>query len=323
MSAIFAWPSELTQRTSGLALTFVVPATSCNLRCKFCAISQRRELGDVALTESDYAHFVADLAMTKPLSIASIQGYEPLLDESWNYTAAILSAAQIHGIPSSLVTNGTNLRRRVHDLMLLEPAGITVSVDSAQRATHDHFRGVNGAFDRTIDGIKALVSIDGYANRVTVSSVLMPRRPELLLGMPELLASLGLTHWVVNPLLRIGRDEVGGAIGTARQVIHDIQLLEHHASKFGVSVVLDDELGELRTEGLDFNRYIIRRFDRPDGLIRLSPTGACSVGGDILREVDDRTPVWRPSHESPRDFVRRLLSPEMLSSLEFAAQPAA
>jgi MoaA/NifB/PqqE/SkfB family radical SAM enzyme len=303
MSVLFAWPAQLKLRDPGLALTFVVPATACDLKCKFCAIRQRREVGESQLGPGDYARFLRELANKTPTAIASVQGYEPLLEESWEYTSAILRQAVDSKVPASLVTNGTNLTRRAADLHDLMPSGITVSLDSNVRDAHDRLRGVAGTFDRTVSGLKTLLALPYFEHRVTVSSVLMPRQPHLLFGLPSLLSSIGVHTWVVSPLLRIGDKVPGGTVGPSKHIIADIRSLKERADLAGIELILDDELGELTSGDSTYNEFIVRRFERPEGLLRLSPTGACSVGVDILREVDARTPRWNPQTQSPTEFL--------------------
>lgn len=307
MSALYAWPPELKWRDPGVALTFVVPAERCNLNCGFCAIRQRREMDDSALTPADYARFVSDIARAEPTAIVSVQGYEPLLPESWPYTSAILTAARAHSVPASLVTNGILLAERAEALAALGPAGVTVSIDSADPAQHDRLRGRAGALAETIAGIRALAAIGDFASRITVSSVLLPRRRHLLEGMPDLLASLGVRHWAISPLLRIVRDGVGGPVAPSKMVIDDVLALRMQAAAAGVDVVLDDELGALERREEQYDDLLIRRFERPGSLVRLTPSGACSVGAEILSQVCEATPVWRPSHQSPTHFLAQVL----------------
>ncbi len=200
MAALYAWPSELKDESFGLALTFVVPASSCNLRCSFCAITQRQEAVESRLTIADYVYFLRDIAHREPLSISSVQGYEPLLEEAWPYTSAILKTAREIGIVSSVVTNGTLLTERANALADLDPTGVAVSIDSAVAAQHDRARGVAGAFARTIEGVRTLAKIDGFDHRITVNSVLFPHRRDRLEGMPRLLERLGISHWSISPL---------------------------------------------------------------------------------------------------------------------------
>jgi|SRR5580698_5293209 MoaA/NifB/PqqE/SkfB family radical SAM enzyme len=308
MGVLFAWPSELKTDAHGLALTFIVPATACNLSCGFCAIKQRHEISESTLSVADYGYFLSEIARKEPLAIAAVQGYEPLLAESWRYTSQLLSTARRCGVPRSIVTNGILLTERASELAELEPTGVTISIDSSTALAHDKIRGVGGAFEKTLAGLRALSNIPGFASRITVNSVLFPHRRKLLEGMPALLEQCGITHWVVGPLLRIGRNTMGGPVGDSGQIIDDLLHLRGVAENHGVSVVLDDELGML---ALDFQELVVRRFERPEGLIRLAPDGSCSVGRDILRAVSPKTPRWNPSKMEPLEFVRSILSPAM------------
>ena len=302
MTAIFAWPAELKWRDPGVAMTFVVPAIQCNLSCSFCAIRQRREMTASALTPEDYAFFVEEIAASERTAMVSIQGYEPLLPEAWPFTHAILAKAKALGLPRSLVTNGVLLAERAEELAALDPTGVSVSLDSAYAADHDRLRGRSGAFEDTMKGIRTLAAIRNFNERITVSSVLLPRRRRLLDGLPDVLASVGVTHWAISPLLRIRQGSLGGAVAASRSVIDDVLFLSRRAAAAGVTVVLDDELGCLEGGQEAYDDFLIRRFDRPDGLVRLTPSGACSIGREILSEVDETTPVWT-RNMSPTAFL--------------------
>jgi len=318
MSAIFAWPAQLKWSDPGVALTLIVPAIACNLSCSFCAIRQRKEIAEVALRPEDYATFIKDVAACEPTAMVSIQGFEPLLPEAWPYTSAVLAAAREAGVTSSLVTNGLLLEERAADLVALEPAGITVSIDSAVGQQHDRLRGRKGALEKTVAGIRALSKFPGYCERITVSSVLLPRRRRFLEGMPKLLATLGVTQWAVSPLLRI-RNGVGGPVAPSDMILDDVLALHELAAAEGVELILDDELGCLEARSEHYQQFLIRRFERPDGLARLTPSGACSIGSEILAEVDDQTPVWRPGKEGPAAFLLRVRDGRRQRQLRAAA----
>src|ERR1700733_13244364 len=102
MGVLFAWPSELKTEAFGLALTFIVPASVCNLRCGFCAIRHRHEAVNSTLSVNDYCYFLSEIARKEPLAISAIQGYEPLLPESWQYTSRLLNTARECGVPRSI-----------------------------------------------------------------------------------------------------------------------------------------------------------------------------------------------------------------------------
>lgn len=308
MSAIFAWPAELKWRDVGVAITLVVPATQCNLRCGFCAIGQREEISQTALSPDDYAHFVEDIVSTEPTAMVSIQGYEPLLDESWAYTQTILKTAKRLGVPRSLVTNGIRLERRAKDLVQCDPSGVTVSIDSACSATHDRLRGKVGALEQTLRGIEAIRAEFGSAERLTVSSVLLPRRQRYLHDMPVLLAELGIDHWAISPLLKIGKGDVGGPVAPSSEIVDAVLDLHERALVQGIELVLDDELDQLRLRSEDYGSFLVRRFERPDGLVRLAPSGACAVGAEILSSVDEDSPVWKPRQMAPSRFLETVRS---------------
>ena len=304
MSAIFAWPAELKWRDPGVAITLVVPATRCNLRCGFCAIGQREEVSQTALSPEDYARFVEDIVSTESTAMVSIQGFEPLLDESWAYTKTILNTAKRLGVPRSLVTNGICLEGRAKDLKECDPSGLTISVDSAHPVTHDRLRGKVGALEQTLRGIKAISKEFGSAERLTVSSVLLPRRERYLHDMPALLAELGIRHWAISPLLKIGKGRVGGPAAPSGEIIEAVLDLHDRARAHGIDLVLDDELDRLRLRSEDYGSFLVRRFERPDGLVRLAPSGAFSIGAEILSSVDETSPIWKPLQMSPSRFLK-------------------
>jgi len=138
-----SWAAALPESVGGdcrAIMTVVVPARcGCDLSCPFCYIQQRSEEATVRdLTPLDYSRFISDVS---GLGHVCIQGYEPLLPDSFPYTQQILETGQRLGIPTSLVTNGTHLRQHVPALSKLRPARIAVSLDSAEAAVHDKARG--------------------------------------------------------------------------------------------------------------------------------------------------------------------------------------
>lgn len=112
------------------------------------------------------------------------------------------------------MTNGTHLRQHVPALSKLRPARIAVSLDSAEAAVHDKARGKTGAFDDALSGLRYALSLPALKKALVVTSVLMPRKIDRLMGMPALLADLGIDRWVVNALLKVGDgDKLGGPYG--------------------------------------------------------------------------------------------------------------
>lgn len=288
---------------SGSILTFVVPSPSgCNLSCPFCYIKQRSEEASATdLAPADYVDFIEVAAKRSSIFAICVQGYEPLLPDSFAYTRAILDVGGRRGVPTGLVTNGTHLRQHVPALSKLRPARIAVSLDSADASIHDKARGKIGAHDDALAGLRYAVSVPVLKRALVVTSVLMPKKRDRLMGMPALLAELGIDRWVVNALVKVGKgDELGGPAGERNGILDDLLVLKAEADRCGIDMVVDDEFGRLSDDDrarelMEIEALRIKRLVRPEGVYRLVPTGHCSKGADILKPVHKQTPVWHPS----------------------------
>jgi MoaA/NifB/PqqE/SkfB family radical SAM enzyme len=305
-----ALPEHLPYSLDKTILTFVVPAPDgCNLKCPYCFIDRRKEdATSLDLKPKDYASFIAEVAAREDIGAICIQGYEPLLPESFVYTREILAAGQRLGVPTSLVTNGTYLSDRIEELAALAPHKITVSIDAADGATHDKSRGKIGAFVMALSGLKKAAAHPVLQPVLVLASILMPQKHERLMGMPALAAELGIEHWVVTILQSVGKDEIGGAVGDRRRIFQDLLLLKREAAKHDIAFVVDDEFGTLSEADLgrsvvDISALRIRRLARPAGTFRLLPTGQCSMGVEILREIREDAPRWMPGEVHAADFL--------------------
>ncbi len=313
MTYMAALPDHLPVTLEAPILTFIVPAPNgCNLRCPFCYIDRRNEAArSLDLGPEDYVAFIEQTARRERVGAICLQGYEPLLPESFAYTRAILRAGRRLGIPTSLVTNGTHLERWVDELSALCPDKITVSIDAADAATHDKARGKVGAFEDAMRGLRLAAADERLRPVLTLASILMPQKHERLLGMPALVADLGVKHWVVTVLNEVGKDEVGGPVGDRRRTFADLALLRREAEHHRVDFVVDDEFGALSDEDVerdvvDINALRIRRLAQPSGTFRLLPTGQCSMGLEILKEVKPDTPRWQPGIVDAFDFIEEM-----------------
>ncbi len=145
----------------------------CNLQCRMCDIgrmnSQRTapirspvvksiRSGEEDMSSDDWLRVVADLSRFKPKPLILLTGTEPFLyPDIIPLTSAIAAA----GLPLHITTNGTLLARYAPHLVDLCATGclldITVSLDDIGEY-HDAIRGVQGTFQKAVEGIEALVS---------------------------------------------------------------------------------------------------------------------------------------------------------------------
>jgi len=297
---------------AGQFLTFVVPALSgCNLKCPFCLVRQRREITDTYLRPNDLSRFIREAAERAPIFALAIQGYEPLLPESLPYTQAILATGRFLGLPTSMVTNGVKLVDAIDLLKTLSPNKIAISLDADSADIHDRIRGVAGAWAATVGGIKRAVEFLAPRTRLAVESVLLPSKRHHLDAMPARLREIGIDRWIINPLLRVGRDQTGGPVSDRASLYRDLLILKEEADRAGVRLTVDDEFGNLGHDAASTSQPSLRalhvRTLPPNvEIFRLAPSGQCSTGNGILRRVTPDTPRWQPGAMHAGDFLENL-----------------
>lgn len=125
---------------------------ACNLACIHCRASAIKEPQPDELSTIEAKHFVDELVEYNPIII--LTGGEPLL------RADIYEIAQYikgKGMRAVLATNGTLLTQEI--VRKLIDAGIqrvSISIDGANKETHDIFRGEPGAFEGALRAIDIL-----------------------------------------------------------------------------------------------------------------------------------------------------------------------
>ncbi len=134
-----------------LRLVFWETTTACNLKCVHCRASaqQGRPPDELGIEESR-ALLASIASFARPVVVLS--GGEPLIRPD---IFDIASYGTELGIRMVLATNGTLLTREA--ARRLAKSGIqrvSVSLDGADAATHDAFRGVSGSYARALRGIE-------------------------------------------------------------------------------------------------------------------------------------------------------------------------
>src|SRR5262249_2973242 len=301
---------EYGPEAAGQFLTFVVPALNgCNLQCPFCLVRQRREISDTSLQPDDLARFIREAAERARIFALAIQGYEPLLPESLPYTQAVLATGRFLGIPASFVTNGVKLLDAVDLLATLSPTKIAISLDAAAAEIHDRIRGVAGAWAAAVAGITRANEVLAPRTRLVVTSVLLPSKRHYLDGMPARLREVGIDRWIINPLLRVGRNQAGGPVDDRASLYRDLLILQEAADRAGVRLTVDDEfdhLGHARVAQSALRAIHVRTLPPAVEIFRLAPSGQCSIGDEIFQQVTPDTPCWQPGAVHAGDFLEKL-----------------
>ena len=172
---------------------------ACNLACRHCRAEAAPGCDPEELTREEAFSLLADIAsFCRPTFI--LTGGEPLLRPD------ILDLAR-HGTELGLrvvlSTNGTTLRPET--VKALREAGVkalSVSIDGAEAASHDRFRGVAGCFSAALEGMR--FAREGGLPFQINTTVTRHNRQELP-ALLELACRVGATTWDVFLLVPTGR----------------------------------------------------------------------------------------------------------------------
>ncbi|WP_238948604.1 putative heme d1 biosynthesis radical SAM protein NirJ1 [Clostridium sp. YIM B02569] len=129
---------------------------TCNLKCKHCYASSDNKRYDDELTLDESKKFIDDL---KDFNVPALlfSGGEPLMKEN---ILELLDYASQRKIRSTISTNGILLDKDVcKSLKKINLGYVGVSLDGIG-SNHDAFRGVNGAFDSALRGIRNCIEVN-------------------------------------------------------------------------------------------------------------------------------------------------------------------
>ena len=129
---------------------------TCNLKCSHCYTASESIKYPDELSTEQCKTVLNDLAEFKVPAVL-FSGGEPLVRPDVYELAAYARQLGLHVV---LSTNGTLIDRQAAEkLKELQFAYVGISLDSAVPAVHDEFRGVEGAFERTMRGFRHCVEV--------------------------------------------------------------------------------------------------------------------------------------------------------------------
>ena len=148
-------PERPPEAVPPLRLVFWESTGRCNLECVHCRrLVDGDTLSGEDLTRDEAAKVINDLAEAWPGAIFVFSGGEPLLRGD---TLELARTARAGGLVPALATNGTLVTAELAGEIAEVGFGrVSVSLDGAGAETHDRFRGVAGAFDGALAGLRLL-----------------------------------------------------------------------------------------------------------------------------------------------------------------------
>jgi len=166
-------------------LIFWEVTKGCNLRCIHCRASAT-ELSSPNDLNTRTALGIIDQIAAAANPILVLSGGEPL------YRSDIFQLARYgtdKGLRVALATNGTLVTKEVARMIVDSGVKrVSISLDGADAATHDAFRGIPGAFDAAVQGLRNLKSL-GMA--VQINMTIARHNAKQLPRVLELAKSLG------------------------------------------------------------------------------------------------------------------------------------
>jgi radical SAM protein with 4Fe4S-binding SPASM domain len=126
---------------------------ACNLRCKHCYEDATPKSAPDELTKEEALKAIDEFALDGVVALA-FSGGEPLMRKDFFEVASYAAKKDFY---VSLATNGTLINKEV--AKKLKDSGVQyveISLDGFEE-THDEFRGIKGAWKKTVEGIKNCV----------------------------------------------------------------------------------------------------------------------------------------------------------------------
>jgi radical SAM protein len=218
---------------------------ACDLACRHCRASAQPDRHPLELSTDEGIDLIRQAAgLGTPIFILS--GGDPLKRAD---LFTLIRAGADHGMRMATIPAATDLL--TEDVVVrLKEAGLSqmaLSLDFPRADLHDAFRGVPGAFDRTMQAI-------AWAHRhrlpIQVNTTLCGESAPYLEEMVALVNRLGIVFWEVFFLVPMGRGATLRGLGAAEcEAIFGILYRAQKNARFLVKI----------TEAPHFRRYVAQR----------------------------------------------------------------
>lgn len=223
---------------------------ACDLVCEHCRASAKPDADPSELLREQSQALISQVATFPKRPTLVLTGGDPLKRRD---LFDLIRHAAGAGLQVALTPSATPLATYEAFLAARE-AGVSrlgISLDGADAATHDAFRGWSGSFDRTL---QMLANARRLQLPVQVNTSVMRRNFHQLDDIAELLAAQGIAMWSVFFLIPVGRGLQQERISAAEYEVAFEKLYRHAQSKpYGVKT----------TEAPHYRRYVLQQHGNP------------------------------------------------------------
>jgi len=160
----------------------------CNLRCRHCWIAPKYQPQDKKYPSLDTELYRDIIRQAKPLGLHTVKltGGEPLLHPDIYELLDFIRKEELRPV---IETNGVLCTAELaREIKKCKNPFVSVSIDGADRETHEHIRGVEGCFEEALQGLKNLVEA-GFQPQVIMS--IMKHNKDRMGEVVRLAESLG------------------------------------------------------------------------------------------------------------------------------------
>lgn len=210
---------------------------SCNLKCPHCFSDAKFHQQSRNELNTEQAKQVIDILAANDVVTVNFCGGEPLVRKD---VYEVMNYAKDHQIYPSISTNATLLTKEAcHKLHDAGVRSLDISLDSCSPESHDHLRGVPGAFELAVEGINNAVEF-GQFEEIILNTTLTDYNWQEIPQIYEFVKDLGATKYYISRILPTGRGK--------NYMDHDVndeikkRVMRFMATKFIQHVHGDDEL---------------------------------------------------------------------------------
>ena len=243
-------PAHAPTFDQGPLLVFYETTRACDLVCQHCRACAQPRPHPLELKPAQTEQLLRELASFPRPPLLVLTGGDPFKRVDLE---RIVRTARDAGLTVAITPSATPLVTR-DALARLRDAGVSrlaLSLDGADAATHDAFRGVPGSFERTFE---ILTDARELGLPLQINTTITQRNAPQVDAMADLLGAQGIAMWSVFFLVPVGRGLRTQRLAPA-QYEQVFERLWHHAQR--------QPYGIKTTEAPHYRRFVLQRRGDP------------------------------------------------------------